>query len=319
MLRVVVALVLTFIVLVFAREVSRSAHQESGARRSENLNFSAMASTMVVQENSFDQRLATLLSTGSQLTRVQFSVQMSQLVQELASWREVATMLRSPVLSPDLNVRFSDETLARVDDYDQVLAYVATALDLSGPATSASLSLGVAQLSLAQTAATWGAERHLLAAAPGHVTLAALTSVTAHLNVPNDVATLVSAPNLAPTRAIVISAVKVQPAPFPAPALTLLIAPTSSFQVQVAVSNLREIVQPVTLTMTLTPAQGLVQRVSMAQTLAPVTSFAFAGHNFSVFPGESATLSVAINGLPATSALAHSRTSAVRISPSGAG
>lgn len=313
------ALVLTFIILVFAREVSRSAHQEFSTRQSENLNFSAMAGNLLARENSFDARLAALLSTGSRLTRVNFAVQMAQLAQELSTWRDMAAVVRSPVLSPDLNVRLSNETLTRAADYDRVLAYVAGALDLSVPAAPASLSLGAAQLSLAQTAATWVGERHLLAGAPGHVTLAALTSTTAHLNVPSDVATLVSTPNLAATRAIVIAAIKVQPAPFPAPALTLLIAPTSSFQVQVAVSNLREIVQPVTMTMTLTPAQGLVQRVSTTQTLAPSTSFAFVGHNFSVFPGESATLTVSINGSPATPALAHSRTYAVRISPSGTG
>lgn len=318
-LRVVVALALTFIVLVFAREVSRSAHQESAARQSENLNFSVMATSLLGKENSFDSRLSALLSTGAQSTRVNFAVQLSQLSQELATWRDVAAMMRSPVLSPDLNVRLSDATLTRANDYDRVLAYVASALDFSGPAAPASLSLGVAQLSLSQTAATWGSERHLLASAPGHVTLAALSNVTGHLNVPQDVATLVSAPNLAATRAIVISAIKVQPAPFPAPALTLLIAPTSSFQVQAAVSNLREIVQPVTLSMTFTPAHGLVQRVSMTQTLPPVTSFAFAGHNFSVFPGETGTLTVSLNGVPASSALAHSRTYAVRISPSGTG
>ena len=304
---------------MFAREVSRSAHQETAVRQSENVNFATIATTLLGQENSFDGRLSTLLSSGAQLTRVNFAVQLSQLNQELANWRDVADMMRSPALSPALNVTLSDATLVRVNDYDRILAYVASALSLTGPAAPASLSLGVAQLSLSQTAATWGSERHLLASAPGHVTLAALSNQTGHLNVPQDVATLASAPNLAATRAIVISAIKVQPAPFPAPALTLLIAPTSSFQVQVAVSNLREIVQPITLSMTLTPAQGLVQRVSMTQTLAPVTSFAFAGHNFSVFPGESATLTVAINGLPPTSALTHSRTYVVKVSPSAAG
>ncbi|MBW4029819.1 MAG: hypothetical protein HIU57_03965 [Acidobacteria bacterium] len=318
-LRVVVALVLTFVVLIFAREVSRAAHRESSTRQSENLNFSAMATTLLGQENSFDGRLATLLGTGAQLTRTNFAVQLSQLTQELSSWRDVANIMRSPVLSPGLNVTLSDDTLTRVSDYETVLAYVAHALDLNGPAASSPLSLGAAQLSLAQTAATWGTSRHLLANAPGHVTLTALTHVTAQLNVPQDVATLVSSANLAATRAIVISAIKVQPAPFPAPALTLLIAPTTSFQVQVAVSNLREIVQPVSLTMALTPAQGVVQRVTMTQTLSPNSSFAFVSQNFRVSPGERATLTVSLDGVPASSALTHSRTYAVSISPSGSG
>jgi hypothetical protein len=71
--------------------------------------------------------------------------------------------------------------------------------------------------------------------------------------------------------------------------------------------------------MTLTPAQGSVQHVTLTQTLAPATSFAFAGHNFSVVPGESATLTVSLDGVPASSALAHSRTYVVRISPTATG
>ncbi|MBU6514277.1 MAG: hypothetical protein KGL23_01350 [Acidobacteriota bacterium] len=309
---------MTFVVVIFTREVSRAAHQESAARQSENLNFSAVATTLLGQENSFDARLAALLSSGATLTRTDFAVQMSQFAQELTSWRDVASTIRSPVLSPSLNVTLANATLTRVNDYETVLAYVARALALDVPAHS-SLSLGVAQLSLSQTAATWGMQRHSLASAPGHVTLMSLTNQTGRLNVPQDVATLASAPTLAATRAIVIAAIRVQPAPFPAPALTLLIAPTSSFQVQVAVSNLREIVQPVSVTMTLTPAQGSVQRVTMTQTLAPATSFAFPGHNFSVVPGESATLTVSLDGVPASSALAHSRTYAVRISPTATG
>jgi hypothetical protein len=147
----------------------------------------------------------------------------------------------------------------------------------------------------------------------------ALTTAAATLNVPQDVATLVNAPGLVASRAIVISAVQVQPAPFPAPALTLVIAPTRSMQVQVAVTNLREIVQPVSLSLVLAPASGLTQQVTMTETLSPGTSFAFASHTFSVFTGEKATLTVTLNGVPVTSGLTHRRTYSVIVSPSGLG
>jgi hypothetical protein len=319
-LRIVVAIVITFVLLVFGREVSRSAHQENSARLSENLSFASLATNLLGQENSFDTRLATLLGSGSQLSRTAFSVQLSELTQELSSWRAVAGLVKSPLLTPDLNLTLADDTMTRVADYDEVLAYVAQALSLSGPATSASVpTLGAAQLSLAQTAATWGADRHLLASAPGHVTLMALTTNTATLNVPQDVTTLASAPSLAATRAIVISAIQVQPAPFPAPALTLVLAPTTVMQVQVAVSNLREIVQPVSLSLVLTAASGSTQQVTMTQTLSPGTSFAFPNHLFSVFEGEKATLTVTLNGVPAASDLTHQRTYSVSVSPSGLG
>jgi hypothetical protein len=310
----------TFVVLVFGHEVSRAAHQENTVRASENMSFASLATTLLGQENSFDAQLASLVTTGAQLTRVNFAAQLSELIQELSSWRDQAVFMRTPVLSPDLNVTLVHDTLARVNDYEVVLNDVAQALSLPGPSVPASsLTLAAAQQSLLQTAASWGAARHALAAAPGRVTLMALTHVSARLNVPQDVAGLVNSRNLAPTRAIVIAAIQVQPAPFPAPALTLRIAPTSSIQVQVAVSNLREIVQPVSLSLTLTPASGQVQHVTMTQTLSPVTSFAFASHAFSVFAGEKATLSVQLNGVPAAAGLAHSRVYALSVSPSGLG
>lgn len=319
-MRIFVALVVTFVVLVFGREVSRSAHQENSARLSENLSFASLATNLLGQENSFDAQLATLLGTGAQLSRTGLSVQFAELTQQLSSWRAVAALLTAPVLTPDLNVILADDTLTRIADYDTVLAYVAQALSLTGPNPSAlAPTLGGAQLSLAQTAATWGSDRHLLAAAPGHVTLKALSSVVAKLNVPQDVTTLASAPSLAATRAIVISAIQVQPAPFPSPALTLLLAPTTSMLVQVAVTNLREIVQPVSLTLVLTPSSGLTQQVTMTQTLSAGTSFAFPSHTFSVFTGEKATLRVTLNAVPPASGLAHQRIYAVSVSPSGVG
>jgi hypothetical protein len=315
-----VALVVTFLVLVFGREVSRSAHQELSARQSENLSFATLATTLLTEENSFDTQLASLLTSGSSLSRVAFTVKMSVMTQQLSQWRDEARFLESPVLSPALNQTFAKDTLTRVSDYDTVLAYVAQALDLTGPTTTtAALTLGAAQLSLSATAASWGAQRHELASAPGGVTLLALTNVSGRLNVPQYVATLASATNLSPTRAIVIAAIQVQPAPFPAPALTLLLDPTSTMQVQVAVSNLREILQPVSLTMILTPATGTAQRVTDTQRLAPMTSFAFAAHTFNVFPGEKGTLTVTLNGVPNSSTLLHSRTYSVSVAPTGSG
>lgn len=305
--------------LVFGREVSRSAHQETSARASENQSFGSLASTLLGRENSFDAQLASLLTVGSRLSRTTFSVQLEELTQELSSWRAVAGLLKTPALTPDLNVTLSRDTLTRVDDYDTVLAYVAQALGLVGPTPPPPSTLGTAQLSLAQTAASWGADRHLLASAPGHVTLMALTSVSASLNVPQAVASLASASNLAATRAVVISAIQVQPAPFPAPTLTLRLVPTSTMQVQVAVTNLRQILQPVSLSLVLTPASGPVQDVTMTQTLSPGTSFAFASHTFNVFAGERATLTVTLDGRPTSPGLTHRRIYSVSVSPSGLG
>lgn len=314
------ALIVTFVVLVFGHEVSRSAHQETSARLSENLNFAQLAGTLLGQENAFDTNLASLLTGGTHLNRVTFAVQLSELTQQLSAWRDVASQIKTPALSPNLNATLAADTLTRASDYQVILAYVAQALNLAGPSTPPGApSLGAAQSSLLATAASWGSERHLLASAPGQVTLVALSHASAVLNVPHYVQTLATAPTLLATRAIVIAAIQVQPAPFPSPPLSLELAPTTSMQVQVSVSNQREILQPVTLSMVFTPRTGSVQQITMTQTLAPLTSFAFASNNFVVFPGETGTLSVTVNGVPAAAGLLHNRTYSVSVSSAAAG
>ncbi len=319
-LRIVVALIVTFLALVFGREVSRSAHQATSARRSENLSFAAMAGTLLSQENAFDTQLASLMTNGTNLTRPAAALQLTDMTRDLSLWRAEAQFLKTPELTPSLNLTLAEATATRVNDYATVLAYVATSLALTGPSVAnPSLTLGAAQQSLLATAASWGGERHALANSPGSVTLAPLTSTSAGLNVRQDVATLASSSNLVATRAIVISALQVQPAPFPAPQLTILLAPTSTMQVQVAVTNLREIIQPVTLTLVLTSASGATQQVTSTHVMAPLSSYAFDPHSFNVVPGEKGTFRVTLNGIPASGPLLHSRTYSLSVSPSGTG
>ena len=145
----------------------------------------------------------------------------------------------------------------------------------------------------------------------------ALTATRARLTVPGYVATLAASSSLASVRAVQIAAVQVQPAPLPAPKQDIELTPTSTLSVQVAVSNLREILQPVSLTISFTPTAGSTQRVTQTQTLAPLTSYAFSSHVFVVHPGEKGTLSVALNTIPAATGLAHERVYAVSVAPTG--
>jgi hypothetical protein len=279
-----------------------------------------MAGTLLTQENAFDVQLASLLTNGSSLTRATFALQLTDLTRDLSLWRTEAAFLKSPMLTPSLNLTIAEATVTRVNDYATVLAYVADGLTLTGPnVANPSVALGAAQQSLLATAASWGGDRHALKSSPGAVTLEALTNTSAGLNVRQDVANLASSSNLVATRAIVLAALQVQPAPFPAPQLTLLLAPTTTMQVQVAVSNLREIVQPVILTMVLTSTSGATQRVTSTRTLAPLSSYAFDPHVFNVVPGEKGTFRVTLNGVPASSTLLHTRTYSLSVSPSGTG
>ena len=172
-LRLAAVVVVVAVIVGFWSDVSSIAHHQTSAQRTENLSFATLAGNLITQENAVDRRLATLLSSGADLTRVAFAADVASLEQQISQWRDLADQLRTPVLSPSLNLTLSQETISRALDMDVVLADVTTALELSGPRVSGGLSLGRAQLSLASTAASWGAQRHELASAPGAVTLPA--------------------------------------------------------------------------------------------------------------------------------------------------
>ena len=59
-----VAAVITLLVLLFARDVTRAAHNSLSPRRSENRSFAALASSLIAQENNLDLRLRYLGATG---------------------------------------------------------------------------------------------------------------------------------------------------------------------------------------------------------------------------------------------------------------
>jgi len=71
-----VALVATLLVLVFARDIGRSAHGAINPRRSENRSFAALANSLLGQENAFDARLTYLLTNGESVSRSVFAARL---------------------------------------------------------------------------------------------------------------------------------------------------------------------------------------------------------------------------------------------------
>ena len=67
------AVVVTLIVAVFARDVNHAAHDATGPRRSEDLSFAALSNALVSQENEFDTHLDSLLNQAGTLPRVVFA------------------------------------------------------------------------------------------------------------------------------------------------------------------------------------------------------------------------------------------------------
>ena len=124
---------MTFVVLVFARDISRAGHGSITSRRSENRSFAALANALITQENDFDGRLTLLLQDGSSLSRPVFDARLDQLDQQLTSWSAAAELVRRPKLDRDVNDVFADLTETRIDDYESLFSSIAHRLSLPAP------------------------------------------------------------------------------------------------------------------------------------------------------------------------------------------
>jgi hypothetical protein len=316
-----IALVATLIVLVFARDVSRSAHAAITNQRSENRSFAGLANALIVQQNDFDARMARLLRSGSSLTRPVFDARLDQLGQQLPNWSAAADQLRRPALAHDVNDKIADITETRIEDYEEVLAKITTALALP-PATSG--VSGTAEPdpshSLIESGITWNRDRYGLRHEPGSVRLDALTSSSAQVFAESGVTTLTASPTLAVVRGIGIAAVSVLPAPLPARRGVLLLPPVTKIRLAVSVVNTGFVEQSLTLDVVMTPTNGPLPptRQTFHVVLAPLQSYAFVAQEIAVVPSERATLDIRISGAPASVNLTRSKSYRVEMSPPGA-
>ena len=306
--------------LLFGRDITRSAHGAISPRRSENRSFAQLANLLIGQENNFDAQCTALLTSGQNLTRPSFAMQLEQLNSQLPSWSSQASQLRRPVLAHKVNDVIAQLTEQRVDDYQSILADVARSLTLPWKTQApAGLSAKAAQASLVSTSHRWDTARWSLVGEPGHETLAAAMNATALLGLSSVVQSLQGSPTLALTRGVGITAVSVAPAALPAPAGELLMPPVSSMDLGVSVSNAAYVDQRVTLVVTLVPigGVGLAQSQSMTAVLGPLQSFAFAPKALVTIASEKATLRVELTGAPAGAAMTRVRIYHVKMSPSG--
>lgn len=310
-----IALALTLVVLLFARDVSRSAHGSIGPRRSENRSFGALANVLIAQQNQLDFHLAYLLAHGQSLSRPVFAARLDQLRQQFALWTVEADQLRRPKLAHGVNDAIEQLTELRIGAYQSLLASVARSLTLPWPIPATSRAVSAPASTLFATSQAWAAKRFSLVAEPGLVHLDAFTtsSATAYLNV--GLTRLVASPTLALARGVGITAVAVQPSPLPAPKGTLLMPPVTAIDVGVSVTNASYVLQPVALRVTLTSRAGRVQSQTMRVVLGPLRSFAFAPNLFTTTPSERATLVISLSGAPAAPQTTLRRVYQVTMSP----
>ena len=317
-----IALAVTLVVLVFARDVSRAAHNAITAQRSEDRSFAGLANALITQENNFDLRLERLLTDGSSLSRPIFDARLLQLDQQLPYWTTAADLLRRPKLAHDISTKIADLTEVRVDDYQAVISSVAHSLSLplSTPTLDANASQAVnpAQ-ALITSAKSWNKDRSALRHDPASVRLDALTYSSATLFATSGVANLTASTSLAVVRGIGIAAVSVVPAPLPAAHGVLLLPPVTSIKIGVSVVNTGFVDQAVTLVVSMNPTNGPLPAVHQTFhiDLAPLQSYAFGPQQIAVVANERATLDIRLTGAGASSNLTRSKRYRVELSPPG--
>ncbi len=312
------ALAATLLVLLFARDVSRSAHGALAPRRSEDLSFAALANSLLIQQNQFDGRLQSLLDQGATLRRVVFAARLYQLNDQLGDWSVAGALLRRPALSHDVNDDLATLTDERVSAYQALLGDVAHTLALPWstrplePVTNPAATLQ-------ETSTSWNSDRFALRKEPGHVRLDALSAVSAKYFAAHGVSLLTRSPSLALVRAVSIDAVRVTPAALPAQANVMLLPPVTRVQLGVSVLNASYDDQPVTLTLVVTPLnhRGLAFSSRMSVTLGPLGAFAFVPKAFTTAPSEQANVVIRVFGARAAVGKTTVERYRLRMSPSG--
>ncbi|HSN03290.1 MAG TPA: hypothetical protein VLS91_07385, partial [Acidimicrobiales bacterium] len=131
----VIALVVTVLAVVFARDVSRSAHEATSPRRSENRSFAQLANRLITLENNADFHLAYLLSHGDGLSRPVFAARLAQIDQQLGPLLGDASLLHRPALAHHVQREVINLTTQRVASDQAIIAAATAALSLPGAST----------------------------------------------------------------------------------------------------------------------------------------------------------------------------------------
>ena len=312
-----VALVVTLIVLVFARDVSRSAHGSITGRRSENRSFGALANSLILQENAFDGRLFRLLSEGGTLRREVFAARLAQLDEQLPNWATAADELRLPNLSHDVNNEFDLLTQERVASYQSLLGDVAHDLQLPWN-VKYSVTITNPAVSLIETSESWNVDRFALRKEPGTVRLDATSAQSAQYFDKNGANALQST-SLALVRAVDIAAVRVNPSALPSKSGVLLLPPVTSVRMGVTVVNDSYDNQPITFTVQVTPLnnRGVAFSQRMTTTLGPMGAYAFVPKILTTAPSEQARVILHVIGARAAVGKLTTEIFRLEMSPSG--
>ena len=315
---ITLALAITLVVLVFARDVSRSAHGSGGPRASEDTSFAALANSLVSQENQFDGRLAALLNEGTTLRRIVFAARLYQLNDQLSNWSVAGNLLRHPTLAHNVNETLGTLTEERVAAYQSLLGDVARSLALPWTTTPL-VRVANPAATLIATSESWNVDRFALRKEPGHVRLDATSAKSAQYFSAHGVSLLTRSSSLALVRAVSIDAVRVSPAALPSRKGVMLLPPVTSVQLGVSVLNASYDTQPVTITIHVTPLNhlGVAYSSRMSTTLGPLGAFAFVPKVLTTAASENASVVIRVSGARAAVGKVTVEHYRLEMSPSG--
>lgn len=294
----VIALVVTVALVVVARDVQADAARNPAHRATLNLAFAALARAVLADEHVFAQRATTLLTHGATLTRQRFGGEMDLALLEGRQVVQEADLLATPSIDDDAQAHLITVVTNDVTGVSELLSEAAATLSLPHP-NDAWPGVTAIQQSLVASNSLWAGTRVALATAPGHAQLADGNLALATDPLAIDLADLAASSTLAPTRAVLIAAVEVQPPPFPAPPHVLVLPPSRNLTVDVVARNVEYINQRVTVTIVIQPiGPGFARTRTAHLSLAPLGSFAADFGRIPIAPGERARLTITLLGAP---------------------
>jgi hypothetical protein len=310
------AALVTLAALAFAQDVNRSAHQAHSNTVALNRNFAALANNVISELNAADARGAYVLSQGTTLTRPVFAARLIQINRSLSLIVYQAQLLKAPHIVANLNTTLATIATRHVVDDQTIFAQAAASIAIPWVAPSSPVAHPAQDLTA--TTSQWNAVSTVLASQPGRASLNALTDALGPL-AQAGYTNLLRSPSLRVVRGIGVAAVQVQPSPLPAPAGELLVPSVGYLHLGVSVTNRAYVEQPVSITVRLTPTNGLgaLQYRTFSLALRPLGSYAFVPNNLYVVGSERATLEVSVTGAPAAAGLSLHKTYRVVVSPSG--
>jgi len=296
--RVAVALVITVLIVVVGHDITRAAHADEQSRTIQNTNFAAIANAMVTQSDDVGQQLVTTLNQAPTKSRLWLGSQINALVVAAQNLEEHATVLSTPVIASNEQERVRAVLLERTASVEQVGAALSASLALPVP-TGVPAASPAAIVSLARESdRRWLAAQAVLLREPGHVHLVDSVFPLSNYALGTTLANLSQAATLQLQRSITISAVAVQPSPFPAAAGQLVLPPVTSFTLGITVTNQSYVDQPYAVSVSVRPTSGggAAFHQKFSGNLGPSASYAVLPDTVAVLPGERATVSIQVSG-----------------------